>query len=118
MDKQTFCNRLRTARDHKGITMAEAAELLNMSKSGYCRYENGERTPTMPAIESIAFYFNTSADYLLGKTDDINPDFLVVKKDKDPELFKLVLELSKVDEDAQKKRLLAYSTLLSQFKKK
>lgn len=117
MDNRIFCERLKIVRNKKGITMAEAAQRLNISKSGYCRYENGERTPTMPAIESIAFCFNTSVDYLTGKTDDITPDFIVIKKDKEPVLFELFFELSKGDKEAQMKRLVAYSSLLSQKSK-
>ena len=117
MDNQLLCERLKLARNKKGLTMAEAAQRLNISKSGYCRYENGERTPTMPTIESIAFCFNTSVDYLTGKTADIAPDYIVIKKDNDPILFEMVLELSKCDKESKKNRLLAYSMLLSQLKK-
>ncbi|SEW27583.1 Helix-turn-helix [Ruminococcaceae bacterium KH2T8] len=83
-------NRLKAAREAKGITMAEAARQLNLSKIGYCRYEYGERTPSIQTIEAIARCFNTSVSYLIGETDDISPDYMIIKRFDDPELFDLV----------------------------
>lgn len=36
----------------------------------YQRYENGEREPSASIIINLADFFNVSADYLLGRTDN------------------------------------------------
>ena len=42
------------------------------------RYEQGEATPTLDALESIADELGVSIDYLVGRTD--YPEVVVVKK--------------------------------------
>ena len=83
--------------------MAEAARKLNMSKIGYCRYEYGDRTPSIQTIEIIAQCFDTSVDYLLGKTDDMSPDCIVIHKNSSPELFEVLQGLSSMDSSMQKR---------------
>ena len=107
MVNQDFPARLKMSREKNGITMAEAARRLNMSKIGYCRYEYGERTPSFQTIEIIAQCFNTSVDYLLGKTEDDSPDYIIINKTTSPELFEIVREFSSLNHSAQD-RLLAY----------
>lgn len=107
MDEQLLSERLKHARENIGITKAEAARRLNLSKIGYCRYEYGERTPSIQTLEVIAKCFNTSVNYLTGKTDDMNPDYIVVSKTDDPILFELTSSLKDIQAD-QLDRLLTY----------
>ena len=107
MSEQILPLRLKNAREKIGITMAEAARRLNMSKIGYCRYEYGERMPSMQTLKVIAQCFGTSVDYLVGKTDDISSDCIVIHKSSSPELFNLVQEFSSLD-NASQKRMLEY----------
>ena len=107
MSETQLANRLKEAREAVGITMAEAARRLNLSKIGYCRYEYGDRTPSAQTIEVIAQCFGTSVDYLLGNTDDMSPDCIVIRKDDDPELYDLYRVLSNHDSPARK-RIIAY----------
>ncbi|MBO4242364.1 MAG: helix-turn-helix transcriptional regulator, partial [Clostridiales bacterium] len=90
------------ARENQGITMAEAARRLNLSKIGYCRYEYGERTPSLQTTEAIARCFNTSVSYLMGDSNDISPDYLIIDKGTNPEIFNLVQTLTKDDETSKK----------------
>lgn len=99
--------RLKNARENLGITMAEASRRLNLSKIGYCRYEYGDRSPSFQTIEVIARCFNTSVDYLTGKTADMSPDQITIFKEKEPELFTLIYDCRNSDSDTLK-RLLAY----------
>lgn len=98
---------LKNAREKAGLSKAEAARRLKLSCIGYCRYEYGERTPNIQIIEAIANCFNTSVDYLQGKTSNMSPDTILIKKDDNPELFELIRKVSPSDE-ATIKRLLAY----------
>lgn len=62
----------------------------------------------MQTLEVIAQCFNTSVEYLTGKTDDISPDKIIVDKSINPELFNLLNTLTKCDDD-RIKRLSLYA---------
>ncbi len=38
----------------------------------YCRYESGEREPTVSVLVRIADFYNVTTDYLLGRSDEKN----------------------------------------------
>lgn len=61
--------RLRDLREDHDKTQQEIAEVLNMHRSVYRRYENGERETPAWVIVKLARYYQVSADYLLGLTD-------------------------------------------------
>ncbi len=92
--------------------MTEAAKRLNLSKIGYCRYEYGDRTPSLQTIEVIAQCFETSVDYLTGKTDNPSPDFIVIRKENNPELFEMIKNISEQDVSIQKRLLSYYKKIL------
>lgn len=112
MNEQILPKRIKIARENIGITKAEAARRLNLSKIGYCRYEYGERTPSIQTLEVIARCFNTSTSYLIGETDDMNPDCFVISKKDTPVLFELVTSLQNSNDESIK-RLLAYYNALT-----
>ena len=58
-------------------------------------------------MEVIARCFNTSIDYLIGETDDITPDQVIISRKNDPIIFELVTSLQN-ENDESLKRLLAY----------
>lgn len=65
--------RIRALREDRDLTQKKVAETLNMSQTGYSKYETGENdVPTRILIELAKFY-DTSVDYLLGITDEIKP---------------------------------------------
>lgn len=97
MSDTIIAERIKKARESLGISMAEASRRLKLSKIGYCRYEYGERTPSVQTLSLIAQCFGTSVDYLIGKTDDAGSDHLVISKKDEPELFSLVEECRKSD---------------------
>lgn len=111
METNIISERIRLARENTGITKAEASRRLNLSKIGYCRYEYGERTPSIQTLEVIARCFNTSVDYLTGKTNDIQPDKIVISKDTEPLIFELVSSLQNTN-DQTINRLMAYYTAI------
>ena len=87
--------------------MAEAARRLGLSRIGYCRYEYGQRKPSAQMLQAIAICFETSVPFLLGETDQTEPDHIVVSKKEKPELFELVSNCYSEDRVIIK-RLLAY----------
>ena len=62
--------RLRDLRDDHDKTQQEIADVLNMHRSVYRRYESGEREIPVWAVIKLADYYRVSTDYLLGLTDD------------------------------------------------
>lgn len=61
-------NRMKALREEKGLTMREAAKQLNMPYTTYVNYEKGVREPNSEVLILIATFYETSIDYLLGKT--------------------------------------------------
>lgn len=65
--------RLKELREDHDLTQAQISKFLNMSQTGYSKYETGENDiPTKILIELAKFY-NTSVDYLLELTNEIKP---------------------------------------------
>ena len=62
--------RLRDLREDNDKTQQQIADMLNMHRSVYRRYESGERETPSWVIVKLAQYYRVSTDYLLGLTDD------------------------------------------------
>ena len=58
---------LREDHDWKQITVAK---MLNMSQTGYSKYETGENDIPTAILIQLARIYNTSIDYLLGETNN------------------------------------------------
>lgn len=68
----TIGQRLRALRIKKNLSQEEMANLLDVERSTYVKYENDKNKPSRKLSE-IARIFNVSTDYLLGNTDIENP---------------------------------------------
>lgn len=68
-----FSKRLKQLRKKRKYTMQNMADSVGVAKSTYAGYESGYRQPTLETIQSIARKLNTSADYLLGLTEYVEP---------------------------------------------
>lgn len=66
-------NTIRNLREDRDLTQREMAEILNMSQTGYSKYETGENDIPTAILIRMADYFGTSVDYLLGLTDEQKP---------------------------------------------
>ena len=67
---KAFANRLLELRSERGISQAKLAKELGVSFSVVCYWETDRSEPTAVNIVKIADYFNVSADYLLGRTEE------------------------------------------------
>ena len=65
--------RLRDLRDDHDKTQQEIADVLNMHRGVYRRYESGERETPAWVVVKLAEYYHVSTDYLLGRTNDPTP---------------------------------------------
>lgn len=65
-----FASRLRILRKKKGYTQEEVSTKLGLSKVTYGTYEISRYTPDADKIARLADFYNVSADYLLGLSDE------------------------------------------------
>ena len=66
-------NRIRDLREDRDLNQTAVAKMLEMSQTGYSKYETGENDiPTWVLIKLSKFY-DTSIDYLLGQTNEKKP---------------------------------------------
>lgn len=62
--------RLRDLREDADLNQTQVAKMLNMSQTGYSKYETGENDiPTIILIKLAEFY-KTNVDYILGLSDN------------------------------------------------
>lgn len=65
--------RLRELRIKRGLSQEALARQIDVGNLQIWRYENGESEPSSEILGRVARALNTSADYLLGLTDDPLP---------------------------------------------
>ena len=61
--------RIRDLREDRDLTQKQVAQLLGMSQTGYSKYETGENDIPTAVLIKLADFYETSTDYLLGRTD-------------------------------------------------
>lgn len=61
-----FGNNLKTLRLQNGLTQAQVAQKLGVTKSVISAYETGLRLPSYDILINISKIFRVSTDYLLG----------------------------------------------------
>lgn len=64
-----FGQRLTDLRKERGLSQVEIATYLGMSRSGIQGYETEGKEPNYTTLSRIADYFDVSADYLLGRSN-------------------------------------------------
>lgn len=78
INKVNFGLRLKQLRERKRLSQIELANILEVSNGSISKWERNERQPDYETLEKIADFFNTSIDYLLGRSetkDNNNVDF-------------------------------------------
>ena len=65
-----FGQRLKALRKERKLKQKEMAELLQCAERNYQNLEYGKTNVTATTLMFLCDYFNVSADYLLGRTDE------------------------------------------------
>ena len=65
--------RLRDLREDRDLSQREVAKLLEMSQTGYSKYETGENDIPTSVLQRLADFYNVSVDYLLVRTNQKAP---------------------------------------------
>ena len=60
-------------REDKDMSQRELSVHLGMSQTGYSKYETGENDIPTAILRKLALFHGTSADYILGLTNEIQP---------------------------------------------
>lgn len=60
---------LKKLRKERGLTQAQLAEKVGLSKTAIFQYENNKREPNFDAITKLVKFFNVSPQYLAGKSE-------------------------------------------------
>lgn len=66
-------NRLRDLREDADLNQTQVAKFLNMSQTGYSKYETGENDIPTRVLIQLAGFYKTSVDYILGISDRREP---------------------------------------------
>ena len=65
--------RIRNLREDNDLTQQQIADMLYINRRTYAAYENGINSMTPETLCKIADIFNTSVDWLLGRTVEFAP---------------------------------------------
>ena len=60
---------LKKIREERKLTQQAMADMLQIQRPTYTRYETGEREPDFETVLKISELLSVSTDFLLGKTD-------------------------------------------------
>ena len=61
-----IADKIKTLREKRGITQAELAKELGITRAGVNAWEMGISVPSTQYIVELATFFGVSSDYLLG----------------------------------------------------
>ena len=62
--------RLQDLRNDADMSQKQISEILHISQRSYSHYETGSRNIPIEMLIRLANYYDTSIDYLVGRTDN------------------------------------------------
>ena len=62
-------DRVKNLREDNDLTQQQVADKLFITRSAYSNYENGSRAFPLDILSRLADIYNTSVDYLIGRTN-------------------------------------------------
>jgi len=64
IDKKEVGKRIKALRDKKDLTQLDLSKLVGKSRAAIAQWEGGDATPDLTALTALAFFLNTSAQYI------------------------------------------------------
>lgn len=64
---------IRTLREDKDLNQTEVGKALKMTQRKISRMETGDAEPKIEDIKQLCIFYNVSADYILGFTNEKKP---------------------------------------------
>ncbi len=71
----TFGERLRMARERKGLSQLDVYKATNIGNKSLSRYENNKTAPDPEAMKLLITLYDVSADFILGLSDEMGHAF-------------------------------------------
>lgn len=68
-----YTKRIHDLRIDKDLFQEDIARILKISKQTYGKYENGKLNLKIEDLITLCQFYNVSADYILGFTDEQKP---------------------------------------------
>lgn len=65
-----YYQRLRDLREDRDLKQSDISRILKMKQPQYNRYETGLRELPLHHLVTLCNFYNVSADYILGLTDE------------------------------------------------
>ena len=65
-----YLKRLKDLREDNELRQDDIAKILNITRQQYSLYELGKRTLPIVLLNILAEFYNTSTDYILGRTNN------------------------------------------------
>ena len=65
-----YYSRIRDLREDRDLTQSEVAKILFITQQQYSLYEKGYRDIPTTLLIILADFYETSTDYILGRTDN------------------------------------------------
>lgn len=65
--------RIKNLREDKDLNQTQLGKILNVSQVTYSYYEIGKREIPISVLINLADFYNTSIDYIVGRTNEIRP---------------------------------------------
>lgn len=72
MDETVIGRRIKFLREEKGVTQAQLADDIGLTRLSIGNYEQSKRLPDVTTIVKLAEYFGCDTGYLLGQSNFIN----------------------------------------------
>ncbi|MNW48781.1 HTH-type transcriptional regulator ImmR [compost metagenome] len=101
----TLGNRLKRAREKKGMTQQEVADKLGVSNGAISGYERNYRDPDTEMLKKLATLYEVSVDYLTGNV--VNESTATYEVNRETKLREEIKRLSEmiVELPEQKRKL-------------
>lgn len=68
-----YRRRIRDVREDRDLSQKEVGRLLQKSQQGYSHIESGRAELKIDDLATLCKFYNLSADYLIGLTDEPRP---------------------------------------------
>ena len=65
-----FGKLIKELRIEKGLTIKQVADAIEVNVRSYNYYEQARHEPSLETLKRICDFFDVSADYLIGRTDN------------------------------------------------
>lgn len=109
--------RLKTLREERGLKPKDVADLLGMTRQGYCRYEDGKSDLSTSALSKLADFYEVTTDYLLGRDNEqIKKDVkAMTDSELDKALFQGYMDMDEKDKKVIRKCVLEMAKKISEL---